>query len=144
MTELGCGCTLSGTKGSDSKDKSNKEPVIAGCCGGAVAAGGEATAGFAAGSGTDCLEGFTFQASSSNPLVSFLGGAGALDKGVSARSFALSSAGLFWANLVASTTSWLSTAGAGRPLRVLFLNAPPGPENSPPAASSEGAPPACD
>lgn len=38
-----------------------------------------------------------------------------------------------WENALASTVSFVWIVGAGRPFRVLFLKAPPGPENNPPA-----------
>ena len=101
-----------------------------------MAAAAGAAAGFCAICCAGRFDGLTSHASSSKPLVSFLGGAGAWDTGVSARSDRLSSPDAFWLNLVASTTSSLWTAGAGLPLRVLFLKAPPGPEKSPLVAPS--------
>ena len=95
-----------------------------------------AVTGFWAGFCGACFEGLTSHASSSKPCVSFLGGAGARASGVSVRSSALSSLDSFWLNLLALTTSSLWTAGAGRPLRVLFLSVPPGPEKRPPPALS--------
>ena len=74
----------------------------------------------------------TPQASSSNPLWTFsLGGADV--SGVARASGGGLLVSLFSSNAFASTTSFVWTVGAGRPLRVLFFNVPPGPENKPPA-----------
>ncbi len=100
-----------------------------------VVAGG-ASVGFCEDCCAGCFEGLISQALSSKPLASFFGGAGAWAKGVSLRSLAFSSVASFSFNILASTTSSLCTAGAGRPLRVLFLRAPPGPEKRPPPALS--------
>ena len=97
---------------------------------------GGASAGFCDGCCAGCFEGLISQALSSKPLASFSGGAGARAKGVSIRSLAFSSLASFSFNMLASTTSSLCTAGAGRPLRVLFLRAPPGPEKRPPPTLS--------
>lgn len=97
---------------------------------------GGASAGFCAGCCAGCFEGLISQALSSKPLASFFGGAGAWAKGVSVRSFAFSSRASFDFNILASITSSLCTGAAGRPLRVLFLRAPPGPEKRPPPALS--------
>ena len=102
---------------------------------------GGASAGFCDGCCSGCFEGLISHALSSKPLASFFGGAGAWAKGVSVRSLALSLLASFSFNILASTTSSLCTAGAGRPLRVLFLRAPPSPENRlPPTLSRDVAP----
>ena len=133
-----------GCRGGDSNERSNRDPVNVGCCGGALVAG----VGAAEGSWLDCctgfLEGLTSHASSSNPRVSFFGGGGTVSNGVGTASglgFAFSSPFSLCLNLLASTTSLLCTVGAGRPLRVLFLSAPPGPEKRPPPSPSGACPP---
>lgn len=82
------------------------------------------------------FDGFTSQmASSSNPRLSLFGGAGAEAKGVETDfnlAFVSSSCDFPCFRASASTTSLLWIAGAGRPFRVLFRRAPPGPENKPP------------
>ena len=90
------------------------------------------------------FEGLTSHASSSKPRVSFFGGGGAVSDGVGTASdldFAFSSSFSRCLNVLASTTSLLCTVGAGRPLRVLFLSAPPGPEKRPPPSPSGVCPP---
>ena len=82
-----------------------------------------------------CLDGFTSQASSSKPplvLLSGSGGAEAIGVDTDSAWSSIFFSVPFCLKLSASTTSLLWTAGAGRPLRVLFLKVPPGPENSPP------------
>lgn len=81
------------------------------------------------------FEGLTSQASSSKPFVGLFSGFDTDANGVcSERSFSDFSAFALCLKVAASTTSSFCTAGAGRPFRVLFLSAPPGPENSPPLA----------
>ena len=76
----------------------------------------------------DCFAGLTVQASFSNPGRSFCGGGGPAS---SSSPFSL------LLKALSSTTSLLSRAGAGRPFRVLFRKAPPGPENRPPPISGD-------
>lgn len=139
MFGAGVGC-----RGGDSRERSSSDPVRVGCCGGALAAG----VGAAVGSRLDCcagvLEGLTSHASSSKPRVSFLGGGGADSNDFGTPSdpgFAFSSSISLCLNVLASTRSLLCIVGAGRPLRVLFRRAPPGPEKRPPASPSEACPP---
>ena len=128
-----------GCSGGDSRDRSSNDPVKVGCCGGALAAGVGATAGCWLDCCVEFLEGLTSHASSSNPRGSFLCGGGAASNGVgtvSGLGFSFSSSFSLCLKVFASTTSLLCTVGAGRPLRVLFLSAPPGPENRPPPSAS--------
>lgn len=78
----------------------------------------------------------TSHASSSNLTLSFLGGGGADANDVVTDSVGVAFLSLpLCFKLSASTTSLLWTGGAGRPLRVLFLKVPPGPEKRPPPVS---------
>lgn len=82
-----------------------------------------------------CFDGFTSHASSSKPSSSFFSGADTEPVGIGADSewsVRVSSSAFLDLNTLGSTTSWVCTAGAGRPLRVLFRSVPPGPEKSPP------------
>ena len=128
-----------GCRGGDSRERSSNDPVNVGCCGGALGASVGAAAGCWLGCCVGVLEGLTSHASSSKPRVSFFGGGGAVSDGIGTASdlgFAFSSPFSFCLNVLASTTSLLCTVGAGRPLRVLFLRAPPGPEKRPPLSPS--------
>lgn len=112
--------------------------VGGGGCTGAGAGAGVACCGW------DCFVGLTSHASSSKPPVAdFDTGAGADAIGVgtdSASVFACGSPEFCWENAFGSTVSLVWVAGAGRPLRVLFLRAPPAPENRPPSPSASSDP----
>jgi hypothetical protein len=139
----GAGAVTSGLMAGMSKmDSSLMEPVRAGGGGAdaatvAAGAGAEAGGGFeAAEAGVDagCLGGLTSHALSSNPAIFFSGG-GADARGVGVASTGLLTASsVFCSKAFGSTTSLVCTGGAGRPLRVLFLRAPPGPEKRPPSS----------
>lgn len=77
---------------------------------------------------------------SSNPVLirrsGFGGAAGAVVRGVGTASVGVAVPFSLEAKALASTTSFVSTAGAGRPFLVLFLMAPPAPANRPPFAVS--------
>ena len=106
-------------------------------CGGSGAATGAGAGADAGAVGVCVLAGLTSHASSSKPPLASLAGA-------EVRGVALASAGasldaglsILCLKAFSSTTSFVCTAGAGLPLRVLFLSAPPGPENSPPSPAA--------
>ena len=92
-----------------------------------------------------CFTGLTSQASSSKPPVAedLDTGAGADTMGVgtaSAGVLVADSPEFCWENAFGSTVSLVCVAGAGLPFRVLFLRAPPAPENSPPSPSASSDP----
>ena len=96
---------------------------------------GRSVSGGAAAGDCGFLDGFTSQASSSNPRLSLAGGGGAGAESESCLPL-LTSPFSFGLKAFSSITSLLSTAGAGRPFLVLFLRAPPGPEKRPPLGPS--------
>lgn len=79
-----------------------------------------------------CFKGFTSQAASSKPPGDFLSGMRSVAVGAGSERSSTRSPATLCLKVWASTTSSFCTAGAGRPFRVLFLSAPPGPENNPP------------
>ena len=124
------------------RESSPMDPVSAGGAGagagvgaGADAGGGDGATG-AAEADTD-RAGFTSQALSSKPSALFPG-TEADARGVataSATAGFLTVSSVFCSKAFGSTTSLVCTGGAGRPLRVLFLRVPPGPEKRPPDSS---------
>lgn len=134
----GCGASAGlGWSGGESKERSPMDPVGTGaginCAGGSVFGGG---AGLGAGAAAEAaVDGLTSQALSSKPENALRIGADV--NGVAAPSegaLLLPGSLEFCLNASASTTLFVCTVGAGRPLLVLFRSAPPGPEKSPPAA----------
>lgn len=115
-----------GWRGGLRRERSAIAPVNCCCAGADVAAGGDFEA--IADGAISCLDCLTSQALSSKPVSTCFSTGGCGDDGVSV---GLDASTSFCSNAFGSTASPAWTVGAGRPLRVLFRNMPPGPEKSP-------------